>query len=151
MPGFLPSNRVRRSLAGAALALLVAFACAPGSARAGCHRYGDGPPAGVGATLENLQAVGALADPRGRMESLSPFGDRRPGCTGPFCSSNADPVSSPTPIVLVRLKSEWVAVALPPPSPDPTAVPAASEGRATWSNPPVVDVFHPPRRTASVG
>jgi hypothetical protein len=151
VPGFHPSNRVRRSLAGAALALLVAVVCAPASARAGCHRNGDGRPSGIGPTLENLQSIGALADSRGLIETPAPLGDRRQGCTGPFCSSNADPVSSPPSIAPVRLKAEWLTIATPPPSPDPTAVPAAAEGRAAWSNPPLADVFHPPRRIASVG
>ncbi|WP_337174328.1 hypothetical protein [Paludisphaera sp.] len=156
MAGFLPSTRMRRSLAGAALTLLVAIACAPAEATAGCHRDAGGDRAAVGPTLENLRSLGALATPPDRADSLAhaasvPFGDPRGGCSGPLCSSDPEPASAPPSPAPAPLRAEWPAIGAAPREPDPTAAPAAPEARARWTNPPLAGVFHPPRGLAFAG
>ena len=152
MPGFRPLSRRRSSFAGVALALLAAVACAPADARAGCHRNGVGSPPGSRGVLENLRSLGALGASQERAEAPAapaPLGDRRGGCTGLSCSSNADPASAPPTFVPFRLNAEWAASCTPSPAAVPTATPAAAEGCEPWSNPPIVGVFHPPRRPAA--
>lgn len=151
MPGSRPSSRVRRRLTGAALAFLAAVLCAPAESVAGCHRNDLGRAAGAGTMLENLQSLGALGGSRGMAEAPLAPASGRGACNGPFCSSNSDPVSSAPSFVPVQLKGEWGAIDPPPPAASPDAIAATTEGREPWTNPPLLDVFHPPRRPVSPG
>ncbi len=126
--------------------VLAAVLCAPAESAAGCHRVDLTRAVEAGTMLENLQALGALGDSRERAEVPAAPVNRRGGCTGPFCSSNSDPVSSAPSFVPVQLKGEWGAIDVSPPATSPDAIFAAAKGLEPWTNPPLVVVFHPPRR-----